>query len=65
MLKFFKFSLLGFWIVFLFAGLNHTQAQVSPVGDSVDQKIARLQKEIDAKGYHWIAQRNWTSELSD
>ena len=65
MLKFFKFSLLGFCIVFLFAGVNLALAQVSTVGDSIDQKIAQLQKEIDAKGYHWIAQRNWTSELSD
>ncbi|MCJ7508134.1 MAG: dockerin type I domain-containing protein [candidate division Zixibacteria bacterium] len=32
---------------------------------SVDQKIAELQKIIDQKGYHWIAGRNWTSELSD
>ena len=65
MFKFLRVFILGFWVFFVASGVKLTLAQVQPPGDSIDQKIARLQKEIDAKGYHWIAQRNWTSELSD
>lgn len=65
MFKSFRLGVLILWMVFLAAGINLASAQVQTPGDSIDQKVAQLQKEIDAKGYHWIAQRNWTSELSD
>ncbi|HVP36732.1 MAG TPA: C1 family peptidase [Terriglobales bacterium] len=65
MFKSLKFSVLIFCLVFLAAGTSLAKAQAQVSGDSIDQKVAQLQKEIDAKGYHWIAQRNWTSELSD
>jgi C1A family cysteine protease len=51
----FVFSTLGF--------VRISPAQTSQ--DSVDQRIAELQKMIDEKGYHWTAGRNWTSDLSD
>jgi C1A family cysteine protease len=30
-----------------------------------DQEVAAVQREIAANGYHWTAQRNWTTDLSE
>ncbi len=34
------------------------------LADQVDDRIAAIQRIIDHRGLHWIAGRNWTSELS-
>jgi C1A family cysteine protease len=59
---FMKRLALFFGLVFFVLG-TVAFAQTTP--KSTDQKIVELQKMIDEKGYHWIAGRNWTSDLSD
>jgi uncharacterized repeat protein (TIGR01451 family) len=44
-----------------FVRISHAQTNQN----SVDQRIAELQKMIDEKGYHWTAGKSWVSELSD
>ena len=59
-----KVLLLVLGLFFLLGGFRFVLAQTEPSSDSVDQRIEKLQKIIDEKGYHWTAGRSWVSELS-
>ncbi len=53
------FCLIGAVALAPFAG-----AQAAPER-GIDPEIEALQREIDARGQHWTAKRNWTSDLTD
>lgn len=51
------------FLLLLFVLATQTPAPGSP-DQPIDPEIAALQREIDAKGYHWTAKRTWLTDLS-
>lgn len=62
----FVLSVFGILCALVTAAPAAAQAQdAAPRASAPDLEIEALQREIDANGYNWTAQRNWTTDLSD
>jgi C1A family cysteine protease len=62
----FALALLGALCSLALAAPAAAQADdAAPRSTSPDLEIEALQREIDANGYQWTAQRNWTTDLSE